>query len=95
MRRMTRFKRAGQGLGREETKMRLNWEYSGFGVKVLNGSQRVTACNETQRPVLDQLQPVERRLGIQRKNHRGRVIGKRADDGFECCRQTLLIVSEA
>ena len=59
--------------------MRLNWQDVSFGVEVVNRGSHVGASGQTQRSILDELEPVERRLGVKWIDHRGRVIDERAE----------------
>ena len=94
MTRMTRLKRASKKLGGEEAEMGLNRQDVGLGVQVVDGGSHVGASGQTQRPILNELEPVEGSLGVKWINHRGRVIDERAEKRLERGRQTFLVVSE-
>ena len=74
--------------------MALDRQYFGFGVEMVDGGSRVGSGDVTKGPILDHLEPVEQRVGIDGKDDRCRIINDRMHDGLVRLCQTLLLVTE-
>ena len=56
-----------------------DWQHFRLSVKVVDGRGVVTASDEYEGAVLDQLKAADGRLGIKREDHRRRIVKERTN----------------